>query len=183
MRHCWVTEGVRGACARLGLGYGAWGARPGCEDRLLRKALTADHAARHMNALKNVARGERTTIIVIALVAAVAPPLGVRGVFLARACARGPPGWEQLPRTAVRCRAPVKEPACTQHRFSGSTTSCPTRARWTAPIPRPSPEPTSSRAMSGMRRATRPTRTHTSGRAWGHGSGAAHRARVGQEVG
>ena len=30
MRHCWVTEGVRGACARPGLGYGVWGARPGC---------------------------------------------------------------------------------------------------------------------------------------------------------
>ena len=35
MRHCWVTEGVGGACARPGcarpgLGYGVWGARPGC---------------------------------------------------------------------------------------------------------------------------------------------------------
>ena len=37
-----------------------------------------------MNALKNVARGERTTIIVIALVAAVALVLGVGGFFMAR---------------------------------------------------------------------------------------------------
>ena len=37
-----------------------------------------------MNALKNVARGERTTIVVIALVAAVALVLGVGGFFMAR---------------------------------------------------------------------------------------------------
>ena len=37
-----------------------------------------------MNALKKVARGERTTIVVIALVAAVALVLGVGGFFMAR---------------------------------------------------------------------------------------------------
>ena len=37
-----------------------------------------------MNALKRVARGERTTMIVIALVAAVALVLGVGGFFMAR---------------------------------------------------------------------------------------------------
>ncbi len=37
-----------------------------------------------MNALKRVARGERTTIVVIALVAAVALVLGVGGFFMAR---------------------------------------------------------------------------------------------------
>jgi len=38
----------------------------------------------HMNALKRVARGERTTMIVIVLVAAVALVLGVGGFFMAR---------------------------------------------------------------------------------------------------
>ena len=37
-----------------------------------------------MNALNKVARGERTTIVVIALVAAVALVLGVGGFFMAR---------------------------------------------------------------------------------------------------
>ena len=38
-----------------------------------------------MNALNKVARGERMTMIVIALVAAVALVLGVGGLFMARA--------------------------------------------------------------------------------------------------
>ena len=37
-----------------------------------------------MNALKKIARGERMTIVVIALVAAVALVLGVGGFFMAR---------------------------------------------------------------------------------------------------
>ena len=38
----------------------------------------------HMNALNKAARGERTTIVVIALVAAVALVLGVGGFLMAR---------------------------------------------------------------------------------------------------
>ena len=73
-----------------------------------------------MNALKKVARGERTTIVVIALVAAVALVLGVGGFFMARTFLTSTDSGTTASRASVRFKRRDERRLLVQRDFTGA---------------------------------------------------------------